>query len=133
MGEAGACDTYNVKEDKRTGGAAAKEAAMSQAKVTFEPFDITAEIDPAAPVEGVGQPGSLLSIASANGIDIEHPCEGDGTCGLCCVDIEQGMENLSPPSDDELELIDRLDADPETTRLACKAVVGGDVVCRLVG
>lgn len=106
---------------------------MSECKVRFAPADVSVDVDPAKPVEGIGPPGTLLNIAIANGVEIEHPCEGEGTCGLCCVTIEQGLENLSRPSDDERSLIEQLAAEPDASRLACQAVVRGNVVCRTSG
>ncbi len=54
-----------------------------------------------------------------------------GVCATCHVIIEAGSENLSEPTDDEL---DRVDYAPNTTprsRLACMAVVKGDVTVRV--
>ncbi len=104
---------------------------MARCTVTFRPANVTVEVDTEKPVEGVGLAGSLLNIASANRVEIDHPCEGVGTCGLCYVEIEAGLANLSPPLDDELEMLDQTAPNPARFRLACQAVVLGDVVCRV--
>ena len=52
-------------------------------------------------------------------------CGGYGQCGLCRVEIVEGMENLSPRTDfEERKLAKR----PANQRLACQATVNGEVV-----
>ncbi len=104
---------------------------MAMCKVTFVPAGVSAEVDPEKPIEGVGRTGTLLNVALVKGVEIDHPCDGEGTCGLCHVVIESGMENLSAASSEEQELLDQNAPDPRTSRLACQAVVRGDVVCRV--
>ena len=46
---------------------------MAKHKVTFLPADVTIEVDDAKyPLADHGQPGSLLDIALANDIHLEH-------------------------------------------------------------
>jgi 2Fe-2S ferredoxin len=104
---------------------------MSPCKVTFKPSNVLVDVDTDEPINGVGVAGTLLNIALANGVEIDHPCEGEGTCGLCYVVIERGMDNLSPASSEEQGLLDQNAPEPATLRLACQAVVRGDVVCRI--
>jgi 2Fe-2S ferredoxin len=101
---------------------------MTRHKVTFQPAGLTVEVDPATrPCGKHGLPGSVLDIALANNVAIEHACGGVGVCGTCHVGITAGAENLSPPSDDELDVLDAVPAHTLHTRLACQAVVTGDV------
>ncbi len=105
---------------------------MSRCKVTFLPADVTADVDTDAPIEGAGTPGTLLNIALANGLEIEHPCDGEGTCGLCHVLIESGLEDLAPPpTAEEQDALEQNSPEPKRARLACQAVPTGDVVCRI--
>ena len=98
-------------------------------RVTFLPADKSVDVDPAGfPLGRHGQPGSLLDIALANDIHIEHACGGVGICGTCHVIVESGMDNLSPADDDELDVIDQVPGSNLQSRLACRAVVAGDVV-----
>jgi 2Fe-2S ferredoxin len=86
------------------------------------------EVDPAHyPCGKHGLAGSLLDVALASGVAIEHACGGVGVCGTCHVGITAGAENLSPAGDDELDVLDALPAHTLHTRLACQAVVTGDV------
>ncbi len=105
---------------------------MPTHKVTFLPADVTVDVDPSLyPYHRLGKPGSLLDIALANGVGIRHACDGMGACGSCHVLIEQGMENLSESEDEEVDVINRLPNSDLSSRLACQAVVHGDVRVRI--
>ncbi len=103
-------------------------------KVTFiidgEPK--TVEFDPATlEYQRHGQPGSLLDVALNGDVPLEHACGGNCACTTCHVIVRSGMNNLSEMEDDEA---DRLDTAWELTpqsRLACQAVVKGDVECEI--
>lgn len=103
-------------------------------RVTFQPMGKTVEVDPADyPYGDHGAGGSLLDIALASGILIEHACGGIGACGTCHVIVEEGMENLSEASDDELDVVELAPGNRPNSRLACLAVVEGDVAVRIPG
>ncbi len=51
-------------------------------------------------------------------------CGGYGQCGLCVVEIVEGMDNLSPRTDFESR---KLAKKPANYRLACQTLVNGDV------
>ena len=73
---------------------------------------------------------NLREKALENGIDIYTlrgkmmNCGGYGQCATCIVEIQEGMENLSPRTDFETR---KLKKKPETYRLACQVVVNGPV------
>jgi 2Fe-2S ferredoxin len=104
------------------------------AKVTFtmggeqHSFDI----DPTTmPYQHHGLPGSLLDVALNVGLPLEHACGGNCACTTCHVIVTSGAEHLSALEDLEA---DRLDAAWDVTpqsRLACQAVVTGDVECEI--
>ena len=97
-------------------------------KVTFEPANITVEVDETAyPLTPHCRPGSLLDIALANGVAVEHACGGVGICATCHVIVKAGQDNLSPPSDEELDHLEQAPGATLDSRLACQAVVHGDV------
>jgi len=107
---------------------------MARASVTFEPGARQVTVDPAdAPFGGVGKPGSLLDIASGHGVEIGSNCGGHGVCGLCVVIVEAGAENLSAADDDERATLEAMTDNGPNHRLACQAVVSGDVTARIVG
>ena len=105
---------------------------MAAHKITFLPMSVTVEADPARyPYGPHGKPGSLLDIALAHGVAIEHTCGGAGACSTCHVIVTAGEENLSPPDDEELDRVELAPGNTPNSRLACRAVVGGDVTVRV--
>ena len=105
---------------------------MPTHKVTFQPAGVTVEVDPARyPFGREGEPGSVLDIALAHGVDIDHACGGTGVCGTCHVIVEAGADGLSQASEDELDTIEQQADNTPASRLACQAVVRGDVTVRI--
>ena len=83
------------------------------------------------PYSGHGRPESLLDAAKHFHVPLEHACGGNCACTTCHVIVHAGADQLSEMQDDE---VDRLDTAWDLTprsRLACQAVVGGDVVCEI--
>src|SRR5260370_33559214 len=105
---------------------------MAVHKVTFLPLNRTVEVDDAKdPLADHGRPGSLLDIALAHNIHLEHNCGGSCACTTCHEVVREGEGNLSPMGQDEE---DRLDTAARLTlhsRLGCQAVVRGDVVVEI--
>ena len=101
---------------------------MGTHKVTFNPQGTIVEVDPESyPFGREGKGGSLLDIALTHGVHIEHGCGGTGVCGTCHVLVEGNMENLSEADDDELDTLNRVIGSAPNSRIACQAVVRGDV------
>lgn len=64
-------------------------------------------------------PGTLLLDAGeAAGVDMEAGCF-NCSCGTCVARIISGMENLEPPTDEELNVLDEWNKDPDKYRLTC--------------
>jgi ferredoxin, 2Fe-2S len=105
-------------------------------KVTFLPEGKTVEFESGKlPYDEHGKPESVLDVAINFGVQIEHACGGSCACTTCHVIVKQGDDNLSPNPADDDEL-DRLDQAPGLTlhsRLACQAVVTGDVTVEIPG
>ncbi|MHC4983769.1 MAG: 2Fe-2S iron-sulfur cluster-binding protein [Planctomycetota bacterium] len=105
---------------------------MAKHKVTFEPRGVTVEVDiDDLPDSRHGRRGSILDVALANGVEIEHNCGGVCVCGTCHVIVEEGMEGLSEAAEDELDVIAEVPGNTLSSRLACQAVVKGDVTVRI--
>ena len=105
---------------------------MSTHTVTFLPGNTVIEVGPDLYPYGThGRPGSLLDIALSNGVQIPHSCGGTGACGTCHVTVESDMAALTEADDDEMDVIDRIPGNTLSTRLACEAVVQGDVTVRI--
>ena len=103
-------------------------------RVTFlkDGVESTYDVDLAAlPHQHHGLPGSLLDVALNVGVPLEHVCGGNCACTTCHVIVRSGMQNLSEMEDDEADRLDTAwDLTPQS-RLACQAVVKGDVVCEI--
>lgn len=97
-------------------------------KVTFTNLNKTVEFESGKlPYDKHGKPESILDVAMHFGIQLDHACGGVCACTTCHVVVKNGEDNLSPQDEDEA---DRLDFAPGLTphsRLACQAVVLGDV------
>ncbi len=60
---------------------------MATHKVTFLPMNVTVDVDDEKyPLADHGRPGSLLDIALAHDIHLEHNCGGSCACTTCHVD-----------------------------------------------
>lgn len=84
--------------------------------------------------EAIAADGANLRLkALENGIDIYTTwgkmmnCGGYGQCGLCVVEIVEGMENLSPRNQVEER---KLKKKPPSYRLACQTIVNGSVTVK---
>ena len=100
--------------------------------ITFEPSGKIIKADESKyPYGSHGLPGSILDVALANDVRIDHACGGVGACGTCHVIVLEGRENLSDPTEDELDRLDICPGVTPTSRLACMAVVQGDVKVRI--
>ena len=107
---------------------------MPKYNVTFEPMGVTVQVDSDRyPFGHNGRAGSLLDIALHHGVELEHSCGGVGACSTCHVIVSRGMENLSPPSDEELDRVELAPGNTVNSRLACQAVVHGDVTVTVPG
>ena len=105
---------------------------MAVHKVTFLPKKITVEVDDATyPLADHGKPGSLLDIALAHDIALEHNCGGSCACTTCHVIVKEGEENLSEMQADEEDRLDMAEGLTIHSRLGCQAVVRGDVVVEI--
>jgi 2Fe-2S ferredoxin len=107
---------------------------MAMHRVTFLPLNKTVEVDDSKyPLADHGKPGSLLDIALANGIELEHNCGGSCACTTCHVIVREGAENLSEIVEDEEDRLDMAEGLTIRSRLGCQAVVRGDVVVEIPG
>ncbi|MGK5092682.1 2Fe-2S iron-sulfur cluster-binding protein [Deltaproteobacteria bacterium TL4] len=95
-------------------------------KITFLPMKVTVECDPTSLSEKTtGLPGSLLSIATANGIDLDHSCGGVCACSTCHVIVREGGESCSEATDDEEDMLDMAPGLQAQSRLACQCIPNG--------
>jgi len=69
---------------------------------------------------------TIMSVALANGWRWPNVCGGEAACGVCVLEVQQGMENASPIGRDEaVRLAFIRKADKPGARLACQLRVSG--------
>lgn len=68
---------------------------------------------------------SLLEGLLRHGIAITHECGGTLACATCRVIVREGLESLTPASEDEQDMLDRAGASGPRARLSCQAIAGG--------
>lgn len=91
-------------------------------KVTLLPQAVSAEV-PSGEL--------LLEAGEAAGVEMEAGCF-NCSCGTCAVEVVSGMENLEPPTDEELDVLDQWNKDPQRFRLTCCVrILKGDVTLRM--
>jgi 2Fe-2S ferredoxin len=106
---------------------------MAIHRVTFLPLNKTVTVDDSKyPLADHGKPGSLLDIALANGIHLEHNCGGSCACTTCHVIVREGETNLTEIAEDEEDRLDTAVGLTIRSRLGCQAVVRGDVVVEIL-
>src|SRR2546425_9800625 len=102
---------------------------MAVHRVTFLPLNKTVEVDDTKyPLADHGKPGSLLDIALAHDIPLEHNCGGSCACPTCHVVVRGGEEYLSEMQADEEDRPDMAEGLTIHSRLGCQAGVYADVV-----
>ena len=82
-------------------------------------------VDPAKiPYGPTGLPGSILDVAMANGVDLEHVCGGVCACSTCHVIVDQeDFERLKEPTEDEEDMLDLAFGLTVTSRLGCQIII----------
>lgn len=64
---------------------------------------------------------SLLKVAQENGVDLEGACEASLACATCHVVVApEWYDKLSPPIQDELDMLDLATGRARTSRLSCQ-------------
>jgi 2Fe-2S ferredoxin len=100
--------------------------ATQKFTITFFPMNVTVEVDPEKiPYGDTGLPGSILDIALANGIDLDHACGGVCACSTCHCIVREGTESLSDMSDCEEDELSYAPGLTPKSRLGCQAVPNG--------
>lgn len=67
----------------------------------------------------------LLDRLLEEGIELAHDCGGTLACASCRVIVREGLESLSPASEDEQDMLDKASCVERGSRLACQAAGGG--------
>jgi len=73
----------------------------------------------------------LLDALLKSGAAVAHDCGGTLACASCCVIVRDGLDALSPPSADEVDMLDRACVAEPGARLACQAAGTGEFVVEI--
>ena len=93
-------------------------------KVTFLPLNKTVEAK-------AGE--SILDVAIAHDIPLQHACGGFCACTTCHVVVKSGESSLSEIEDEEEERLDRVSGLTLHSRLGCQAKLqGADVTVEIM-
>lgn len=90
---------------------------MNSVEICFEEQGITIQSEPYC---------SLMQICDDHSTPIFFGCR-EAACGTCLIEISRGLENLSPVTSAERELLDVLAPNNENARLACQCTVNGNI------
>lgn len=77
------------------------------------------------PYGRTGLDGSILDIAEAAGVEIDHSCGGVCACATCHVYVTQGLETCPAATEDEEDMLDTARAVTPESRLSCQCVPNG--------
>src|SRR5215467_3402715 len=104
----------------------AAEPATQRFTITFLPMNITVEVEPdKIPYGDTGLPGSILDIALANGIDIDHACGGVCACSTCHCIVREGIQACSEMGETEEDELSYAPGLTPNSRLSCQTVPNG--------
>ena len=95
-------------------------------KITFLNLKKTITVDPSKPGHGTGLPMSILDVALANGIEIDHACGGVCACSTCHVYVRKGGASCSEAQESELDMLDLAPDLKPYSRLGCQCVPNGE-------
>ena len=67
---------------------------------------------------------SVMEIAIANGMDMEGACEGNMACATCHIVVDPDWSGkLTPPREEEEDMLDLVPGLRRTSRLGCQIVM----------
>lgn len=70
---------------------------------------------------------NLMEVLKASEYDILATCGGMALCATCQVEVTQGLENLRPPTDIEMDMLDQLPKCTPQSRLACQIKINDNL------
>lgn len=89
-------------------------------KIVFLPHE---ELCPEGVVVEVAPGETILDVALANDIPLEHACEKSCACTTCHVIVREGFDSLNEAEEAEDDMLDKAWGLEPESRLGCQAVV----------
>jgi ferredoxin len=109
--------------DNSTRGTHFPASFFNMPKITILPQNVSADVESGE---------TLLEAGEKAGVEMEAGCF-NCSCGTCVAEVVSGMENLSEPSDEELDVLDQWNKDPDKYRLTCCVKIMKDAVVLKAG
>lgn len=69
---------------------------------------------------------TILNVALANGIALEHACEKSCACTTCHVVVKEGFDSLEESTEQEDDMLDKAWGLEPESRLGCQAKVADE-------
>lgn len=101
-----------------------RSPARAAPQVTFLPFGKCVQ---------ASHGDTLLDAALNGGVPLRYDCGGNCACTTCHVRVRDGAEHLSPMEPVEADRLATADNSTPQSRLACQALIWGDVVVEIPG
>ena len=102
------------------------EPATKKFTITFMPMNVTVEVDPGKiPYGHTGLPGSILDIALAHKVEIDHACGGVCACSTCHCIVREGLDSISEMGEGEEDELSYAPGLKPESRLSCQSVPDG--------
>ena len=92
-------------------------------KITFLPHET---ICPEGAVIDAVSNETILNVALANKLPIEHACEKSCACTTCHVIVREGFDSLEDAEENEEDYLDKAWGLEPESRLSCQAKVGSE-------
>ncbi len=89
-------------------------------KVIFLPHE---ELCPEGAVVEAQEGETLLDVALANGISVEHACEKSCACVTCHMIVREGFDSLEESDELEDDMLDKAWGLEQESRLGCQACI----------
>ncbi len=89
-------------------------------KIIFLPHD---ELCPEGVVAEAKPGETILDVALANDIELEHACEKSCACTTCHVVVREGFDSLSEAEEQEEDMLDKAWGLEPESRLGCQAEI----------
>ncbi|MBM3462231.1 MAG: 2Fe-2S iron-sulfur cluster binding domain-containing protein [Armatimonadetes bacterium] len=88
--------------------------------------DVPVSVEPEKiPYGRTGQPGSILDVALAHDIGLDHACGGVCACSTCHVIVREGLDACNEATEDEEDQLEQARGLTIHSRLGCQAVPDG--------
>ena len=70
---------------------------------------------------------NLMEVLKASDYNVLATCGGMALCATCQVEVIEGIENLPPPTEIEMDMLDQLPKSTEQSRLACQIKINNNL------